>query len=649
MLIVNSQNIKQYHGAQLILEDVTFEIHDGERVGLVGRNGSGKTTLLRLLAKELKQDEGQLAIRKDTQIGYLAQVPEEWSSATVHDVLASGYKDLLDCKASMNQLELSMSDPSTAEDPDRLARLLEAYSKLQERFERDGGYEMEAHIDQVAGGLQIAKAFYKRRFDTLSGGEQTKIGLAALLIRRPGLLLLDEPTNHLDMVSVEWLETFIKQYDGACLIVSHDRTFLDRVVTKIIELEDGEAHTYLTHYTGYMKEKEERLLQLFADYQEQQKRIKKMRETIRQLEEWGRVGGNEKFFRRAASMRKALERMEKLKRPVLEQKGAEFGLSPADRSGRKVLRFEGLTKSFGAAQVLSGMNGELEYGEKIMLVGPNGSGKSTFIKLLLGEEHAEEGTFEWGSRVDIGYLAQLDPPGDGRTSVLTYFREEAGLEEGEARSRLARYLFYGADVFKTVGQLSGGEWTRLRLALLMLRKPNMLILDEPTNHMDIASREALEEALEEFPGTILAITHDRYFINRLADKVWELEMGRITVYLGDFDAYQEKRAQLQADRAAGYNAVRNPSSSVDVRTLSESKAPRAAKLPRSMKAGNASERLEPSIAQQESRLIELDARLNKLSEQSTDTEELAALWAEREAVQDRLNQLYEEWMDQENP
>ncbi|UVI30072.1 ribosomal protection-like ABC-F family protein [Paenibacillus spongiae] len=648
MLIVNSQNIKQYHGAQLVLEDVTFDIHERERVGLVGRNGSGKTTLLRLLAKELKPDEGQLSIRKDTQIGYLAQVPEEWSESTVHDVLASGYRELLDCRANMSILELGMSDPEAAEDPDRLSRMLEEYAKLQERFEREGGYEMEARIDQIAGGLQIAKEFYVRRFDTLSGGEQTKIGLAAMLIRGPELLLLDEPTNHLDMAGVEWLETFIGQYDGTCLIVSHDRTFLDRVVTKIIDLEDGEAHTYLTNYTGYVKEKEEKLLQQFADYQEQQKQMKKMKETIRKLEEWGRVGDNEKFFRRAASMRKALDRMEKVKRPVLERKGAEFGLSQADRSGRKVIRFEGVTKSYGANPVLSGMNGELEYGDKIMLVGRNGSGKSTFIKLLLGEGDADEGTIEWGSRVEIGYLAQADPPGDGRLSVLAYFREEAGLEEGEARSRLAKYLFYGADVFKAVGQLSGGEWTRLRLALLMIRKPNLLILDEPTNHMDIASREALEEALEEFSGTLLAVTHDRYFINRLADKVWELDRGQVTVYLGGFDAYQEKRLQLQAGRGSSRSMGREQAPvAAAKRSASEPDESRVVNDARPGKAKAAAGQLEPAIAREESRLAELDARLDKLSGEPPEPryeEELAAVWAEREAVQEKLDRLYEEWM-----
>jgi ATP-binding cassette subfamily F protein 3 len=347
---------------------------------------------------------------------------------------------------------------------------------LQERFEREGGYELDARIDQVANGLRIAKGFYERSFASLSGGEKTKITLASQLIGKPDLLLLDEPTNHLDLAGVEWLEDYLKHYDGACIIVSHDRYFLDLVVTKIVELEDGESTTYHSSYSGYVKEKEVRLLQQFADYQEQQKVIRKMKETIKQLIEWGRIGGNEKFFRRAFSMQKALDRMEKLKRPVLDPKAADFDLKPEDRSGRKVLRFENVTKRYGEKTLLEQARGSLEYGEKVMLVGHNGSGKTTLLKMLLGEVQPDSGELELGARVDIGYLAQQAYPSDNKKSVLAYFCEEAKLEEGEARGRLAAYLFYGADVFKAVSSLSGGEWTRLRLALLVLRKPNLLIL-----------------------------------------------------------------------------------------------------------------------------------------------------------------------------
>jgi ATP-binding cassette, subfamily F, member 3 len=640
MLIVNSQNIKKYHGAQLVLEDVTFEIHQGERVGLVGRNGSGKSTLLRLISKMEKADGGQLTIRKDTRIGYLSQIPKEWEEGIVYDVLAASFREVRECRARMTDLEQRMSSSDAAKEQDQLDLLLKQYAQLQERFEHEGGYELDARIDQVTTGLRIARDFYERRFDSLSGGEKTKIALASQLIGKPDLLLLDEPTNHLDLFGVEWLEEFLSKYEGACLIVSHDRYFLDRVVTKIVELEDGESSMYHAHYSGYVKEKEERLLQQFADYQEQQKKIKKMKETIKQLTEWGRVGGSEKFFRRAASMQKALDRMEKLKRPILDPKAAEFELKLEDRSGRKVIRFEDVSKRFGSKTVLHGASGLLEYGEKVMLVGHNGSGKTTLLRLLLGEENPDGGIMELGARVEVGYLAQQDYPADQKMTVLDYFREEARLEEGEARSRLATYLFYGADVFKPVSQLSGGEWTRLRLALLVLRQPNLLILDEPTNHMDIASREALEEALEEFPGTVLAVTHDRYFMNRLSRKIWELDSGRITVFLGNFDDYKEKSKQLHGSEAVS-KPVANAPAKRAVGAVSGTKRTKFQTM-----AEPAREKLEKQIAKEEERLARLDQLLQDLGDGSA-ADELSRLWAEREEAQDQLNELYEQWMQAE--
>lgn len=637
MLIINGQNMKKYHGAQLVLADVTFEIHQGERIGLVGRNGSGKSTLLRLISKMEKPDEGLLTVRKDTRIGYLAQIPTEWERGTVYDVLAASFAELLACRAAMTELEQRMSDSSAIGELDQLLR---RYAQLQERFEREGGYELDARIDQVASGLRIAREVYGRDFASLSGGEKTKIALASQLIGKPDVLLLDEPTNHLDLYGVEWLEEYLTHYEGACFIVSHDRYFLDRVVTKIVELEDGESSTYLTSYTGYMKEKEVRLLQQFADYQEQQKVIKKMKETIKQLMEWGRVGGNEKFFRRAASMQKALDRMEKLKRPVLDPKAAEFGLKVDDRSGKRVIVFDEVSKQYGDKVLLRRASGLLEYGEKVMLLGHNGSGKTTLLRMLLGEVQPDGGELEIGARVDIGYLAQQEYPEDQKKTVLAYFCEEARMEEGEARGRLAAYLFYGADVFKPVSSLSGGEWTRLRLALLVLRKPNLLILDEPTNHMDIASREALEEALEEFPGTVLAVTHDRYFMNRLSQKIWELDQGRITVYLGSFDDYKAKSAQLRAAQAREADAA-----PVTKSTGAGLKAAAAKAEPREKSRSTAAfarERLERDIAEVEARLGELDQALENPA-----AEELSRLWAEREAAQGALDQLYAEWIQLE--
>ncbi|MCP1423643.1 ATPase subunit of ABC transporter with duplicated ATPase domains [Paenibacillus xylanexedens] len=555
MIMISAQQLTQYHGAHLVLDGITFEIMEGDKVALIGRNGSGKTTLMRLMARLNKPDEGQLMIKKDTRMGYVAQVPEGLDDHTVLDVLSLGFKELMICRTQMKEMEQQMSDPACAADPNQLERLLKRYAALQDQFEREGGYEMDARIDQVADGLDIAKAHYGWRFGSLSGGEQTRVVLASQLIVRPDLLLLDEPTNHLDLERVEWLEGFLREYPGTIVLISHDRYFLDRVVNRTLELEDGEAETSAGGYTEYMKVKEQRLLQQFEEFKEQQKVIKKMKETIRQLEEWGRVGGNEKFFRRAASMRKAIERMEQVKRPVLERRNAEFDVRPTDRTGKRVAVLEQVEKSYGEREILRGISGLLEYGDKIALIGRNGSGKTTLFKLLLGDEQPNAGKLEWGARVDVGYLAQQEEPTNPKLNVLEYFRLEAGVEEGEARGILARYLFYGADVFRSVGQLSGGEWTRLRLALLVQRKPNVLLLDEPTNHLDIASREALEESLVDFEGTVLAISHDRYFVNRLASRVWELEDGQMTAYLGDYEAYREKKLDLQARAAATSQAI----------------------------------------------------------------------------------------------
>ncbi|WP_145324766.1 ribosomal protection-like ABC-F family protein [Paenibacillus xylanexedens] len=550
MMMISAQQLTQYHGAHLVLDGITFEIMEGDKVALIGRNGSGKTTLMRLMARLNKPDEGQLMIKKDTRMGYVAQVPEGLDDHTVLDVLSLGFKELMVCSTQMKEMEQQMSDPACAADPSQLERLLKRYAALQDQFEREGGYEMDARIDQVADGLDIDKAHYGWRFGSLSGGEQTRVVLASQLIVRPDLLLLDEPTNHLDLERVEWLEGYLREYTGTIVLISHDRYFLDRVVNRTLELEDGEAETSAGGYTEYMKVKEQRLLQQFEEFKEQQKVIKKMKETIRQLEEWGRVGGNEKFFRRAASMRKAIERMEQVKRPVLERRNAEFDVRPTDRTGKRVAVLEQVEKSYGEREILRGISGLLEYGDKIALIGRNGSGKTTLFKLLLGDEQPNAGKLEWGARVDVGYLAQQEEPTNPKLNVLEYFRLEAGVEEGEARGILARYLFYGADVFRSVGQLSGGEWTRLRLALLVQRKPNVLLLDEPTNHLDVASREALEESLVDFEGTVLAISHDRYFVNRLASRVWELEDGQMTAYLGDYEAYREKKLDMQARAAA---------------------------------------------------------------------------------------------------
>jgi len=542
MISVSLQHMQKYFGATLVLSDLSFEVHEGDRIGLIGRNGTGKSTVLRLIAGLEKPDQGELAIRKGAKVGYLAQIPDTDAATTVFDLLSGAYTEARECMANMRRYEAMMGEESVYGDERKLQDTLRKYAEQQERFEQVGGYEMESRIDQVTAGLGIARDQFERPFMSLSGGEKTKVGLAVLLLERPDVLLLDEPTNHLDISAVEWLERYLRDFAGTCIVVSHDRYFLDAVVRRIVEIEDGEAQLFLTNYTGYQREKQERLLQQFAEYQDQQKRIKQMQESIKRYQEWGKIGGNDKFFRRAAAIQKAIDRMEKIKRPILERKAADFQLGMAGRSGEDVAVFKQVGKSFGERQLFQGFTGLLEFGDRVALLGDNGAGKSTLFKLLLGTELPDEGEIKLGSRVAIGYLPQDEPP-QSKATVLQYFKDEAALEEGEARGRLARYLFYGADVFKSIGSLSGGEWTRLRLALIMHAKPNLLLLDEPTNHLDIDSREALEETLEDFPGTILAISHDRYFVNKLAERVWHVHDRRIQAYPGNFDYFAEQRAK----------------------------------------------------------------------------------------------------------
>ncbi|MCX7571563.1 ABC-F type ribosomal protection protein [Tumebacillus sp. DT12] len=631
-MIINCQQVQKYYGAQLVLSELTFEIREGERVGLIGANGAGKSTLFKMLTRETTPDSGLLTIRKGLRIGSLAQVPDYRDGTRVYEVLARGYEEVRSWQARITVLEAEMTEPDVYENEARLAQVLAEYDRLREAFERAGGYEMEAQIERVAHGLGIAQAQYDRPFASLSGGEKTKVGLAALLIEQPDLLLLDEPTNHLDMHAVEWLEEYLRGYAGTFVVISHDRWFLDQVVTKVIEIEDGEAAIYHTNYTAYQQEKEERLLQLFNEYQEQQKKINKMQETIKQLYEWGRRGSNEKFFRRAQSMQKALDRIQRVKKPVMERRQMDLQLQMEGRSGKQVAVFDEVTKTFGTRTLFNGLSERLVYGERIALIGANGAGKSTLFKLLLGQLRPDAGRVTLGANVAVGYLAQEQAPESDDKTVLQYFREEARMEEGRARGELARFLFYGASVFKAVKNLSGGEWSRLRLALLMYERPNLLLLDEPTNHLDIPSREALEEALEDYPGTVLVISHDRYFINSLVQKIWSLEAGQLTRYEGNFHYYLEKR----------------PDSVVAVAPVQAEQPVIVAPEPEEKKRVNpyVKARLEETLTALEAKIAGLDSSIADPAH-ATDAALLADLCRQREETQEEYDNAFEQWMELE--
>lgn len=537
MTICSVNNVTKSFGGNIIFENISLEIKNGERVGLVGRNGSGKTTIFQLLTGMESLDAGAIHMKKGTRIGHVAQIPKFDESMTVYEVLSSAFKIEKELEREMRTLEKHMAEE---QESSVLQKLMERYGIIQEKFAFLGGYEIEANIMKVANGLQVTELF-PRSFVEISGGEQTKVSLAYMLLQKPDLLLLDEPTNHLDLFAVEWLEQFLKEYNGTVMVISHDRYFLDEVVTKIFDLEDGEIHVYHTNYSRFVEEKEERLLQEFQAYQEQQKKIKKMKEAIKRLREWANQANppNEGLYKRARSMERALERMQKLKKPILERKQMGLQFEGQDRSGKDVVVIKEVSKGFADHPLFNEVNLHVRFQERAAIVGRNGTGKTTLLKLLLEEIEPDAGEIRIGSSVKIGYLSQ-HAYGNMKSDVLEAFREYVAVTEGEARHILAKFLFYGPAVFKKVTQLSGGEKMRLRLAQLMYQDINFLILDEPTNHLDIESREVLEEALEQYNGTILAVSHDRYFLNKLFEKTYWIDERKLFEFAGNYAWARQK-------------------------------------------------------------------------------------------------------------
>lgn len=546
MMICTLNNISKSFAGTMIFENVSMEIQANDRIGLVGRNGSGKTTLFQLISGMEAPDKGAIHVKKGAKIGYLAQIPSYPAGTTGEDVLLLAFKETVELQQKLRTLENQMAE--VAED-NQLNKIMQEYGVLQERFGFMGGYEMDASIQRIANGLKIAHLL-PQPFSSLSGGEQTKICLGFILLQNPDVLLLDEPTNHLDIFSVEWLEQYLKEYDGTVVAISHDRYFLDEVATKIIDLEDGEIHTYHNNYSGFLKEKEERLLLEFSAYQEQQKKIKKMKEAIKRLKEWANQSNppNAAMHRRAKSMEKALNRMEKLKRPILERKAMGLQFDATDRSGKDVVILEKVRKAFGKNELFKEVDLAVYFRERAAIVGQNGTGKSTLLKMLLGELDADSGLLKLGSNAKVGYLSQHIKPSNPNQTLIEAFREDISITLEQARHVLAKFLFYGPAVFKKVENLSGGEKMRLRLAQLMHQDINLLILDEPTNHLDIDSREVLEEALEEFDGTILAVSHDRFFLNKYFEKTCWLEDGKLVTYEGNYQYAREKREELEREK-----------------------------------------------------------------------------------------------------
>ncbi|MGP4040947.1 ribosomal protection-like ABC-F family protein [Gracilibacillus sp. D59] len=625
MIVCSVNKIAKMYGGNPIFEDMSFEIKEKERVGLVGPNGSGKTTLIRLLAGEEKTDSGQIHWKKGAKIGYLEQIPNYHDETTVKDVLRSAFSSLLQTEERMKKLENEMSTETNAE---KLEKLVVEYGNLQDQFTINGGYEIESQIEGIVNGLNIP-SLIDQPFLQLSGGEKTKVGLGLMLLQRPDLLLLDEPTNHLDLMAVEWLGNFLQEYSGTVLIISHDRYFLDEVVNKIIDLEDGELTAYHTNFSEFVKEKEAKLLREFQAYEEQQKKIKKMKEAIKRLRDWANRANppNADLHRRARNMERALERMEKLQRPTLNRQKMSLKMEGADRSGNDVIMLKDVSKRFNEKQLFHHVNMHVTYQERVAVIGENGSGKTTLIKLILQQLDPDKGEARLGSNIKVGYLSQHIFFNVTDETVIETFRDVVKVSEGEARHILARFMFYGYDVFKKVAQLSGGERMRLRLAQMMYQDINLLILDEPTNHLDIDSREVLEETLEGFQGTILAVSHDRYFLNKLFGKIYWIEAQNLYCFEGDYNWAKEKMAELR-DKV------------VPERMEKKKETPVQKDPSLNGKHGN-NKNLEKDVASLEERIIDIDKKLLEYE----DLELLQQLYQEKKALEHKWEELCDQLED----
>ena len=597
-----------------LLEGLSFEIQEGERVAILGRNGCGKTTLLKILTGEMDYDDGEVFINPHKKIGLISQIPQFPQGYSVEDVLRTAYTAVTAAKRKMEELERAMAQGATDE------QLLE-YDVLVNRFQTGGGYEMDVEVDKICNGLGISAVQRLQDFDSLSGGEKTRVNLARLLLEKTDILLLDEPTNHLDLSSVEWLEGYINAFKGTVLVISHDRYFIDRVAQRVIEIVDGHAEFYSGNYSFYMDEKQARFDLQMKQYEQEQAKLKQLGYTVERMKGWGI--NNRTLYRRAMSIQHRMERIKKTEKPKTEKTmKASFG--EKDFSGDVVFKTKGVSKSFGTRTLFSDVELQVEGGERIAILGDNGTGKTTFIKCLLGEENCT-GKIQYGPTVKSGYLPQTIHFSHPERTLYDTMLYEKNCTPQVARDRLGQFMFSGEDVFKQVKNLSGGEQSRLRLCMLMDEKINLLILDEPTNHLDIASREWVEAAIEEFEGVLLFVSHDRYFIEKFAERIWLLEDGRIRDFRCGYSKYRSILEHEKASIPVISSAPKEKKEKPKGGTKEQEKLIR---------------RLEREIEKQEQIVADFDSRIEAAS---ADYQELTRLLAEREAAERELMDLMEAW------
>jgi ATPase subunit of ABC transporter with duplicated ATPase domains len=624
MIDINITNlVKSFDLEKNILDGVTFQVDAGERVGLLGKNGSGKSTLFKILTGELEADSGEVFVAPGRRIGLISQIPVYPAGYTVEDVLESAFTRLHNMEAELKELAARMA----AGDED--GATLRRYGELSTAFEGLGGYNTKTELNKVAAGLSIPQDMRERLFDSLSGGEKTRVNLGRLILEDTDILLLDEPTNHLDLHATEWLEEYVAHFKGTVLTISHDRYFLDRTVDRVVELLDGKAEFYSGNYTFYAEEKERRYEQKLREYEKSQAKIEQLTESAEKMRLWA-FQGNDKMYKRAIVMERRVEKLNAVDKPRKE-KAMKASFSEREFYGDEVFSLRDVSMGFEGRTLFSGVDLKVRGGERIALLGDNGTGKSTFLKILLGEEQATGGRVKFGPAVKTAYLPQIVSFPHSERNLVDTMLYETNCSAQVARDRLAAFHFRGEDVFKSVSVLSGGELSRLKLCILMDEDVNFLILDEPTNHLDIASREWIEGAVEQFGGTLLFVSHDRYFINKFADRVWELEDGKITDYPWNFERYRQIKAQREKERPA------------PAREEKKAKKPAASKGNRNQ--SNARKQLticERDIARAEERVRALDA---EMIENACDYKKLEELAREKEGAQGELDALYDRWTE----
>ena len=638
-MILSCQNISKAFVENQVLKNVSFHIEDHEKAAIVGINGAGKTTLLRIIVGEMTPDDGQVVLAKDKTLGYLAQNSTVDTSHTIYEELLSVKADLLRLEEKIRECENNMKHA----EGDALEDLMKQYTSLTHAFETGGGYLYRSELVGVLKGLGFTEDEFSKPVATLSGGQKTRVALGRLLLQNPDLIILDEPTNHLDMNSIAWLETYLLNYKGAVLIVSHDRYFLDRIAGKVIEIDQSKATTFMGNYSDYAVKKEQLRVAAWNAYMNQQREIKHQEEVIEKLKSFNR----EKSIKRAESREKMLDKIEVIEKPSEVRTDMKLTLTPRILSGNDVLTVEHLSKSFDSHKLFTDVNFEIKRSEHVAIIGDNGSGKTTLLKILNGLVPADQGTFRLGSNVEIGYY---DQEHHVLHSEKTLFEEISDdypyLNNTQIRNVLAAFLFTGEDVFKRISDLSGGERGRVSLAKLVLSNANFLILDEPTNHLDIMSKEILEDALNGYEGTILYVSHDRYFINRTAHRILDLTEGQFISYVGNYDYYLEKHDTVMAaieanapQNADADSAVAAKAAESEVKLDWKAQKEEQARL---RKKENDLKKCEEKIAELEARISEIDTEMSDPTI-GTQVAKLQELSKEQTSCQEQLEKLYEQW------